>query len=155
MKKLKMKKISIFALLFTFISCNIDDGVNPPFEPIHIEFVNIRQSYMSGYGIQGIPESNLVIDNDDDWNSLLTKMDSYNTITDSFTTTTIDFSTNIIIAVFLEVKPSIWAVEIDEIIEYEDAIVVSTFETITVLTAISQPFHIVKIPKTSKPIVFE
>jgi hypothetical protein len=82
-------------------------------------------------------------------------MDSYNIVSTNFTEIDIDFNNYIIIAVFLEVKPVNWLVEITNIMENEDNILVSQEDTEGGFLTIDQPYHIVKIPITDKPIVFE
>jgi hypothetical protein len=98
----------------------------------------------------------MVITNTTDWQSLLDQMNSNNSNeTNDFTEINIDFDNYIVIAVFLEVKPVNWFVEITTIIENETNIVVSQEDTEGGFTTIEQPYHIVKIPITDKPIVFE
>jgi hypothetical protein len=98
----------------------------------------------------------MVITNTTDWQSLLDQMNSNNSNeTNDFTEINIDFDNYIVIAVFLEVKPVNWFVEITTIIENETNIMVSQVDTEGGFTVIRQPYHIVKIPITDKPVVFE
>ena len=53
-------------------------------------------------------------------------MNSVNNVTDSFFVTDINFDTYLVIAVFLEVKPSGWEVRINSITENENSLVVRT-----------------------------
>lgn len=106
-------------------------------------------------GSEGIEKSNRVITNATDWQELMAKMNSVNDLTEHFKETEIDFERYIVIAIFLEMKTSGWKVEINEIKESNNHITVSTKEQAYSTTVITQPFHIVKIPKTNKEIIFK
>lgn len=73
----------------------------------------------------------------------------------------IDFSTYTVIAVFMgEFSTGGHGIEIKEIIEYEDRVVVVVDKTFPkpgsiVTQAFTQPYHIIKIKKIDKPIIFE
>lgn len=85
-------------------------------------------------------------------------MDKINTahnFTDSFEETEIDFSKFYVIAVFTELKSSGAEVEITEVKEFKENIVVSKKETISDTMVNTQPFHIVKIKKNNKEIIFK
>lgn len=102
------------------------------------------------------PKTNLVIETDSVWQSLLATFDSshYYNLSDSFTTTNIDFSTKIVIATIdYNLIPS--SIDITSIIEDVDTIFVNV-EVLQqgFLGAFYNPFHIVSIPKSNKPIVF-
>ena len=135
------------------LSCNNDDDSS--FQSTEINFTEIGKGSLFGNGVEDISQSNLVINNQTDWQSLISKMDSFNNTSNSFTETTIDFDSYSIIAIFLEIKPTGWEVSITNITENETNISVSIQETEMDNTVITQPFHIVKIPKTNKEIVIE
>ena len=59
----------------------------------------------------------------------MSQMNSVNNVTDSFFVTDINFDTYLVIAVFLEVKPSGWEVRINSITENENSLVVRTNES--------------------------
>lgn len=118
------------------------------------EFDVISHNKLSGNGSEGISESNLVIDNDSDWQNLILQMDSVNNVSSSFSETNIDFDNFIVIAIFLDIKPSGWKLKISNLEEDENNIYVSINEEILISTVMTQPFSIVKIPTTSKPIIF-
>ena len=73
----------------------------------------------------------------------------------------IDFSKSIAIAVFMgEFNTGGYAIEIIEIIEKENKIIIKVIKTFPepgspVTQALSQPYHIVKIEKIEKGVVFE
>lgn len=136
-------------------SCNNDDDdIANTFTPENITIQTIGIGDLCCSGVQNIPQQNIVITDQMQFNNLITAMDSVNNVSSSFTQTTIDFNSYLVIAVFLEVKPSVWYVEITNIVEQQNEVEVSYTETQTILGTVSQPFHIVKTPITSKPIVF-
>ena len=146
------KYLFIFVSIFLFISCDDEDD---SFNPIDINFSEIGKESLSGNGQENISQSNLIIQNQVDWDNLMTKMDLINEVTSTFNETQIDFDNYTIIAIFLEVKPNGWEIEIDSIIENENDLTVSTQETEYFTLAMTQPFYIAKINKTDKSILFE
>lgn len=88
----------------------------------------------------------------------MTKINSANSETDSFIETEIDFSNFILLAVFDEIKMNGgYTIDITGVVENKNDITV-TIRNLSpngaVYTVINQPYHIVKIPKTEKRIVF-
>lgn len=149
-----MKTIILILSIFLATSCSSDDdGTTTQSTPI--TFTEIGKGALFGNGTEGISQSNIVIDNTNDWQNLMTQMNSFNNVTNEFSETNIDFNTYTVIGIFLEVKPSGWEVEISNIEENTTDILVSKTETETINSVITQPFHIVKIPITNKPIEFE
>ena len=136
----------IIPILLTICSCSENDKDK--------DFDIIYNGVLNGNGEEGITQSNMVVDNTTDWESLMFQMNSVNNVTDSFFETDLDFDTYLVIAVFLEVKPSGWEVQINSITENENSLFVSTNENQFDSSVITQPFSIVKIPKTEKQIVF-
>lgn len=149
-----MKTIILILSIFLATSCSSDED-NQTAQSTPINFTEIGKGALFGNGSEGIVQSNMVIDNTVDWQNLMNQMNSVNNITDEFSETNIDFSTYIVIAIFLEVKPNGWQVTISNIVENVSNIIVSTTETEGINLVVTQPFYIVKIPITSKPIVFQ
>jgi hypothetical protein len=155
---LAFKIILVFIIaVFSFSSCsNNDDAL---FTPVNIEFEVIGSGMIRGAGSEEILPGNYVISNQNDWLELLNKMNSFDTnTTNEFTTTTINFQTHIIIAVFDELRGNPgWLIEIESIVENENNIVVDVINLNpgSIQSAMRQPYQIVRIPITNKPIVFE
>ena len=149
-----MKTTILFFSLIFAISCNRSDN-NSEFQSTEITFTEIGKGELSGNGTENIAQSNLAINNQTDWESLMNQMNSFNNVTNTFTETTIDFENYTIIAIFLEVKLNGWTITINDITENENNLSISVTESELETTVISQPFHIVKIPKTNKEIVLE
>ena len=145
-----MRTIILMLSLIFVVSCNNDDDNDPEFQPTEINFSGVGRGSLLGNGDEGIEQSNLLINNDSDWQYLMTQMNITNNVTAGFTETDIDFETYSIVAVFLEIKPVGWYLEITNIIENEDNIALTVEEVESVAAIITQPFHIVKIPKTEK-----
>ena len=145
----EMRSIYFIALLFiSSLSCTKD---SVPFIPAPIGFTEIAKGYIAGK--QNIPESCTLINNAVEWKDLITQMDLSMNVLAEINEQDIDFENYSVVALFLEVKGSIWEVQIDEMMEFEHEIQLSTSEIQSFLSAISQPYHIVKIPKTEKNLV--
>ncbi len=140
-----------FLIAFILFSCN---KISNEEETNSIPFTEIGKGALYGNGAEGIPQSNLVITNNTDWQNLMNQMNSVNNVTDNFTETNIDFSTYEIIAIFLDVKGNGWEVSITDITEDNSNIYVYKSEKEYDNSVITQPFHIVKIPKSNKPVIF-
>lgn len=149
-----MKTPILILLVLFFLGCKKES--NEPVLPKQtgpVSFNSIKRGTMNGS--EGIAESNLVINNNADWQNLISQMDSQSNISSTFSETDIDFNEYTIIAVFYEVKNSYWLIEVTAINENEENLSVTIEDTPTTGSAISQPFHIVKIDKTTKPILFQ
>jgi len=77
-----------------------------------------------------------------------------------FTETDIDFTTHQVVAVIDFWRSSYgWYIDINTINELENEIMVKITSTENekehILTVMTQPYHIVKIPKMEKPVVFD
>lgn len=154
-------KIIIILILGSFLLINFgceknagDDSTHSTY-PIDISFTEIGKGALYGNGSENIPQQNIVITNQTQFNDLINSMNTVNNVSNSFTETNIDFNTYQIIAVFKEVKPTSWKVEITSVFENAENITILIIETENESTVITQPFHIIKIPKITKPIVFE
>ncbi len=153
-KKYQYMKTLIIILFSSFLalSCTHKDENNT--KSRSISFTEIGKGALYGSGSEGITQSNLVITNDTDWQNLMNQMNSVNNVSDNFTETNIDFTTYEVIAIFLDVKANGWEVSITNITEDNSNIYVDKIEKEYVNSVITQPFHIVKIPKSNKPVIF-
>ncbi len=120
--------------------------------------VLIGKGNLHGSGAEGIEKQNLVITTTEEWKDLLNKINAVNKVSDSFSETDIDFSEYTIIAIFEEVKNS-GGHSLDLVIqETKDKMLVDVLRKSPdgiATSVMTQPYYIVKIPKTSLPIVFE
>ncbi|MEI6142230.1 MAG: protease complex subunit PrcB family protein [Mariniphaga sp.] len=103
-------------------------------------------------------KQNLVIASNLAWTELIGKMNSVNNETRNFTETDIDFSKFIVLAIFDEVKGSGgYSITIKGILENQDNLTVTVLQTSPTgssLAVMTQPYCIVKIPVTTKKIIF-
>ena len=133
------------------LCCNNDNDSN--YQSTKIIFTEI------GLGFTELNDNlaqNLIIATETEWNILLDNLPSE--FVDNFNEININFNEFIIIAVITENQPNTgYSVSVNEIIENKNSInVFSEIQyTGSGYTRIVQPFHIVKIPSTSKEIVFE
>lgn len=133
------------------INCSSDDN-NESFTPQNIDFTTTGQGVISSYIT--IEQQNTVITNQTDWNQLLELLDGAAEISE----TNIDFDAfQVIVSIDDERGHTGHWLEITEIIENENNITVTILkeEYDSGYAAIVRPYHIVKIPKSDKPVVFE
>jgi hypothetical protein len=159
-----MKKIILILVSFLTISCNNNDEPTPAlFIPITINSTLVGKYRLSG---EGVIQQNIIINNNSDWVNLKNQIDSqfiaiglgnYHT-ENNFEETTIDFTNFTVIAIFDQVYGNGGhSIDITNITEYETNLIVTVenLQTGNTSSSYSQPYHIVKIPKTTKPIVFQ
>lgn len=152
-----MKNIFLIAILsMVLMSCSSDD--NESFSTQNIEFTTIGQGSLSG-SLENpeVSEQNIVITNQNDWAELISQMDSVNNQSNNFTEIDVDFDIYQVVVVIDEVRPVVFTLNILNVVENETNInVIFISEEANFDGAItSQPYHIVKIPKSGKPVVFE
>src|SRR5690606_6896479 len=154
-----MKNIILISFLsFFLINCDGDDNttaLNNEF-PTEIEYTLIGK----GEDITGgdsVDSANLVFNNTDEWNDFLATIDDISNVSNTFTETEIDFANYQIIAVIDEVKTTGgFSINITNVIEFSDNITVEVERPLPGgdSAVMTQPYHIIKIPKSSKPINF-
>lgn len=118
----------------------------------------IGQGVLSGSGDEGFCKQFSVIKTEDEWKNLKTKLNSFNNVTDAFTETHIDFSMYQLVFIIDEIKGNGgWTVDITDITENSDEIVVtvSNLKTSDGSNTVTQPFQVMKIPVSDKPVVFK
>lgn len=152
-KKGIMKKIIIVCIATFMLSCSKDSPSD-----IEPDFIEIAKDILNGGGTEGIVKSNLVIKDISTWTSIINQMDLINKESAKFTETDIDFNRYQVIAVFDKVYGNGgYSIDITNIKENESNLIIKV-ENLNkggLLSIITQPYHIVKIKKTDKNIVFE
>ncbi len=156
-----MKRIILSAALaVSLYGCQSDESapLSTNDGPVAVEFTEVGNNEMMGS--ENFTASNLVIDNEADWNALKMQMDAYNHFSAGFTETDIDFAAYRIIAVIDEVRLSGgYDIFVTAVTESDRQVVVDVQHTEggagAGATVITQPFHIVKIPQGDLPVVFE
>ena len=153
-----MKYILITLIGLTFLSCKKDEA-----EKLDLpsEVTEIYKGSLFGAGDEDIPMQNILIENESDWEDLMTKMNTVNDETSNFSETDIDFVNYMVLAVFTDVKSSGgYSIEINDVVENTNSIEATVVNSSPdsggmVLTVITQPYHIVKVPKRDKPVIFQ
>ena len=133
------------------LSCSKD--VSPTIKNVY--FSTIANGDAGAYGFT---ESNVIIKDNVIWTDLKNQMNPHNLGLNNFSETNIDFNCYQIIAVFDKLYPYLGhEINITKIIENNSHLIISIEKkhTPTLLPATVQPYHIVKIKKTDKNIVFE
>jgi hypothetical protein len=147
-----MKTLYLSILLLLTLSCSKSND-ETTFTPQTITPVLIGKGslFYNFYDRQ-----NMVITNNSDWQTLLTNFNSVNDgITSTFSETNIDFN-NFEIIIAIDVKNSSTTIDITNVIENENNITVTVQNLILGISGdVANPFHIVKIPKSNKPVVFQ
>lgn len=144
--------IFIFSVLFALTSCDSDDS-----QTKEVSFSTILQDD-SFYGNYDNPKANLVIRNQEDWTALLSTMNPYTDTNYFVPDAIIDFTKYQVIAVFDEVRNNGgYSIDITKITQTNSRIFVKVEQLKkggdnTVMT---QPYHIVKIAKSDKEVVFQ
>ena len=150
---MKMKKIILFfSCCFLLLNCEHKDLV-ADIEPEEPFVTSIGKGSL--HRETNIAKSNLVIKEATIWKELMNKMDTVNEETKYFTETNIDFSQYQVIAAIDKVQGSVHYLNIIDVAENQTNIVVTVEITVSFLSSIYQPYHIIKIPKTDKEIVFK
>lgn len=156
-----MKKRILLPIVLTLLfSCSSDDNGNEGefFEPQEINFIEVSQGSLVSTAMYDIEEENYLITTQSQWVTLTEIMESNNTSNNDFLEVEINFQTDQIIAIFDRTRSGIgWTVDVTEAIEEEFQISV-TIENLNKgnLAQVSRrPYHIVKIPKSDKPVIFE
>ncbi len=151
-----MKKLLVFAGLFLVgVACSSDDNkIEKLFEPREVEMETIAQG--DYFGTSGEGEFS-VIREKSEWSDLLDNSHIRSYISNPLFFE-IDFTQfDIVVVSDIEKLPGGSSIDMVHIIEHEQNVIVQVDGLIKGNEALrkNQPFHIVKIPKLSKPVVFE
>lgn len=152
---MNFKLLYVVCLAFLMVNCNSDNDTSTI---LPIESTLIAKGELYGDGAEGIAEQNLIVSDADTWNALMAQMDSVNNVSNSFSEIDIDFNAYTVIAVFDQIRGNGGHTLDLDIIFTNANIVVMVSQNApegNATTVITQPFHIVKIDKTTKPIVFQ
>lgn len=147
---MKTRTLIFISILLLVVSCKKDNS----FIPHTITPILIGKGIING--TENIAQQNTVINTQAEFNVILNKLDSY--LLDTFTETNVDFNNYSVLAVFDTIKPDCgYYITISNVMENADSVIVDIVKgyTVCALLTVAQPFHIVKIPKTNKPIIFQ
>lgn len=118
----------------------------------------IGQDNLYGSSSEGFTEENHVINDSVAWNALKAQMNQANDVTYTFAEQNIDFSQWTVLASFDSVRPyGGYSINYSSVVEDDAQITATIFQEHpqgAATTVITQPYIVVKIPKTIKPVVF-
>ena len=154
-----MKPYSLFILLLLlFANCNSNQSLMKK-QTKEIKFITLAQASLHGNGREGISEGNYIIKDEKSFENLFSKMNSVNRESIKFKEYKVDFDKEMIIAVFSRVLGSGGSkIFVDKVIEtpknYQVKIQYKTGGGMAIMV-MNQPYHIIVVPKTDKPVEFE
>lgn len=158
-KKLTRMKNTTLTILFIvmLLSCKKQENKAVNY-PVNIPFITVAKGSNCSYFSKYPTGNNSIITNPTVWAITLSKLDSLASPTNpDIKIRTVDFNSNQLIFVIDTVRyEGGWTKDIISIKEYQNhiEIAVDNIEKSNDATEVRQPFHIVQIPKQSKPIVF-
>lgn len=145
--------ITLFSFLFFLTSCSHDSNSNQS----DVSFSTVVQKDLSPSDQKPIAETKVVITDIQDWNAFITKISVVNEESKYFIDTNIDFTKFQIIAVIdQKYLNGGHTIDITKIAENKNNIYVKVekLHTGNIATVLTQPYHIVKIAKSSKKVIF-
>ncbi|KQT17586.1 hypothetical protein ASG31_09300 [Chryseobacterium sp. Leaf404] len=151
-----MKKylLILFSALFFILNSCQDDEENVAVQtPVSFSLIGKGNFYGGTY----VTPQKSVINNTTDWNNFLTQVNAQTNVSDSFTETNINFSQFMLIVVVDQVQNSGGhSIDIMTAIENSQNITIDVEKLLNgnAATVITQPYHIVKIQKSTKPVIF-
>ena len=152
-----MKKSLILFIFSLFLwSCQSDDTTATSITPIETTLIGKGNLY--GGSSQDMNQQNLVITNETELNDFLNLLDPVNNISGYFNETDINFTEFTLIIAIDEIRPS-GGHELGIDVNTDNEIIFVTVTSISpqgqATTVLTQPYHIVKIPKSTLPIIFQ
>lgn len=153
-----MKILVLTLAVLLTISCSNDNKNAKIFTPQNITPILIGEGNLFSSFSNNTSANNLVILNDPDWNNFITNINNPNNLSMTFSETNIDFNNFMIVVIFDQPRPTDgYQVSITSITENNVNIVVDVNYVgsggITQMP--THPYYIVKIPKSTKPVVFQ
>lgn len=145
--------ITLFSFLFLLTSCSNDSNSNQS----DVSFSTVVQKDLSPSDQKPIAETKVVITDIQAWNAFITKISVVNEESKYFIDTNIDFTKFQIIAVIdQKYLNGGHTIDITKIAENKNNIYVKVekLHTGNIATVLTQPYHIVKIAKSSKKVIF-
>lgn len=150
-----MKNIFLIGSILVFFGCNSGKKAMKVEDSLQL----ISKGSLHGAGQEGIEAQKTIISSEGEWRALLQKINSVNNVSESFKNNEIDFSEEVVIAVFDGVKNTGGhAIQVSRVEETEKNLTLHITKTTPqgMATAVmTQPYYLAKMKKPSKPIVFE
>ena len=155
----QLNSVCLLTAIFFLSACSVQkEVVLTPGPSVQVEFETIGKGSLYGAGEEGIEESNTLIRSNDEWEALKNKMDAVNTVSQNFKEHEVNFAEYYLIACFDPVRPNGgYSMRIRDIVATQHQLEVLIERPEPKGMAISvliQPYHIIRIPKTDKEILF-
>ncbi|MBL7886791.1 MAG: protease complex subunit PrcB family protein [Flavobacterium sp.] len=154
-----MKSVLFCVIAILLFGCSNDNETETPFTPVNITPIQISKGYISIDATVG--PQNTVISNQSTWNQFMSDLSDsgmYAQTSPAFLETTVNFTDYRLLVVIDAMRPDTgYSINITNVIENENTINV-TKQSTTIgagYDIVIHPFHIVKIPNSDKPVVFE
>lgn len=153
-------KLYVIAVVLLVISCRdkkSEKQSNIKY-PVSIEWSLVGNGNLLGNHSEGIEAGSLWITGQQEWRDLVDKINTNNRVSDTFIENDIDFTRFDLIATFDKVRPhSGFIVAVDSIIEDTNnrLVYISWRDKKRGFEMPSQPYYLVKIPKSKKTIMFQ
>lgn len=154
------EKLIIAVVILLHFGCQKKESANnlQASNPYEIEFSLISNGNLLGNGLEGIEAGSIWITGLTEWHDLLEKMNRHNRVSDGFIEDSIDFSAYDVLASFDQIRPHTgFVVYIDKLIEEQNNRVAHIVlkENNRGFEVVSQPYYLIKIPKSSKTVMFQ
>ncbi|MDO4728682.1 MAG: hypothetical protein Q4B43_06725 [Bacteroidota bacterium] len=145
-----MKRI-LFSLLamVLLVGCSKDDAPAVVTEQ-YVQYMTLLKGNESNFYSVDESEKRLVFTNSESWNEFVSLTES-----SSLSSIEIDFNQFTVIALIEELQGNQSTLEVTTIVDNGTRLEVVSKRLNTFLNATSRPYHIVRIPKTTKPVVFK
>jgi hypothetical protein len=159
-----MKTLFLLLIVTLSVSCSKPDEGQQVFAPITIIPIQIVKQSLNGN--EGISQQSIVIQDNTNWNNLKNQIDSWyishglgNYLTNiQFSETNIDFNNFQVIAVFDQIFGNGGhTIDITNVVENDNNITITVDRLLrgNATPTVTQPYHIIKILKSTKPVVFQ
>ena len=153
MKNEKMTFVLLPLILLTFIGCSEDDAN----QTVDVEKTVIAEGFFLSNEV--IPGQNLLISDQAEWQELLEMLETkHPNITTDISEANLDFADHQVIVVIDEVRPHTGHfINVSNILENQSNLIATVVigNSESGYTALSQPYEIIKIKKSNKPVIFE
>jgi len=146
--------ISLILLFFAFTCANDDESITKDDNLTPIEFIVIGKGDLSM--VDEIPYKNELIATVAKWNLLIPVITNRGLSSAEINNLNINFALNDLIVVMIDpIATSGSGIAITSIQENRTNRIVTVRTETTFMTVMSRPFQIVKVPKSSKPLIFK
>ena len=156
--------LSIIMGFLLLNSCCVSKEITKEAEDAQVAYEStpfdlVGKGILGGAGEEGIYESNVVIQNNAEWELLVSKMNAINQELNNFAIQEIDFEKYTVIALFDRVQNtggySIKIMDIQDAPENLIVLINKVTPDEMATSVMTQPYFIVRIPKTEKGVVFK